>query len=285
MLDRLFVWLQYCVPQHFLSRLAAYLAECEWPWLKSLMIKYFIKLHDVAMHEAAAPESSFASFNQFFVRELKVGARPICEDTHALASPADGAVSQVGDIDYGNLFQAKGHEYSLTELLGGDEYLSQPFMGGKFATIYLAPKDYHRVHMPFDGQLQTMVHVPGDLFSVNAVTAANVPRLFARNERVVAFFDTSAGPMAVVLVGAMLVAGIETVWAGQVTPVQRRVQTFHYPNTTEAVQLSKGDELGRFKFGSTVILVFGPDMVKWSEKLKPLQRVQMGEEIGMLING
>jgi phosphatidylserine decarboxylase len=197
-------------------------------------------------------------------------------------SPADGAVSQLGPIEHGRVFQAKGHSFSVLELLGGDSAVAAPFMGGDFATIYLSPKDYHRVHMPLAGTLREMVYIPGRIFSVNQTTAENVPELFARNERVACIFDTERGPMAVVLVGAMIVASIETVWAGLVTPPKRELKTFRYDEAARGpIHLEKGAELGRFKLGSTAIVLFGPDQVKWSEELLAGTPVQMGQGIAL----
>ena len=196
-------------------------------------------------------------------------------------SPADGAVSQLGAIEHGRVFQAKGHSYSVLELVGGDAAVASQFMGGEFATIYLSPKDYHRVHMPLAGTLREMIYVPGRLFSVNQTTAENVPELFARNERAVCIFDTERGPMAVVLVGAMIVASIETVFAGLVTPPKRELKTFRYDEAARApIHLEKGAELGRFKLGSTAIVLFGPEQVKWAETLAAGTPVMMGEKIG-----
>ena len=225
------------------------------------------------------PEA-YPTFNDFFTRPLKDGMRPLPEDASKVVCPADGAVSQIGDIKYGRVFQAKGHDYSLVELVGGDYQLAEEFQDGKFATIYLSPKDYHRVHMPFTGTLRQMIHVPGRLFSVNQTTAENVPGLFARNERAVCIFDTEKGPMAVILVGAMLVASIETVWAGQVTPKKRQVQTFDYtPEGNQPIVLERGAEMGRFKLGSTAIVLFGKDQVEWAESLAAEDVVRMGQAI------
>jgi phosphatidylserine decarboxylase len=281
----LFALLQYCVPQHLLSRCIGCLAETTFVPIKSSFIALFIKIFKVDMSEAQTEDTKqYPTFNEFFVRSLKPGARPICDQQEEIACPADGTINQLGDIDGGCLLQAKGREYTATALLGGDEFLGQSFAGGKFFTVYLAPKDYHRVHMPFDGQLETMVHIPGDLFSVNNATAEHVNQLFARNERVVSIFDTSAGPMAVVMVGAMIVASIETVWAGQITPHKKMIRTSHYPENREEVRLAKGDEMGRFKLGSTAIVLFGPDMVEWDEELQAGSKVNMGQRIGKLIN-
>ncbi|OYT97209.1 MAG: phosphatidylserine decarboxylase, partial [Pseudomonas sp. PGPPP3] len=198
----------------------------------------------------------------------------------AILCPADGAVSQLGPIEHGRIFQAKGHSFSVLELLGGDNERAAAFMGGEFATIYLSPKDYHRVHMPLAGTLREMVYVPGRLFSVNQTTAENVPELFARNERVVCLFDTERGPMAVVLVGAMIVASVETVWAGLVTPPKRELKTTRYDEAARApISLEKGAELGRFKLGSTAIVLFGPEQVKWAAELAAGTPVRMGQRM------
>lgn len=196
--------------------------------------------------------------------------------------PADGAISQMGAIEHGRIFQAKGHSYGLADLLGGDAERAAPFQGGEFATIYLSPRDYHRVHMPVAGTLREMVHVPGRLFSVNPLTARNVPRLFARNERVVCIFDTEHGPMALVLVGAMIVASIETVWAGMVTPHKRGVKATRYDADARApIHLDKGAEMGRFKLGSTAIVLFGPDKIRWSDTPSVRGPVRMGELLAL----
>ena len=208
-------------------------------------------------------------------------ARPIDSDAQSIVCPADGAVSQLGDIRGDAVFQAKGHYYSLVELLGGSSERAQPFVDGKFATIYLSPKDYHRVHMPFTGTLREMVHVPGDLFSVNTRTAENVPRLFARNERVVAIFDTEIGPMAVVLVGAMIVASVETVSAGIVAPAKRQVRSTNYQGDNRPpIVLEKGAELGRFRLGSTAIVCFGPGVAEWLPAFRDGSPTRMGERLG-----
>lgn len=280
-MDTVFIVLQYILPQHLLSRLVGKLAECQIPWIKNPLIRSFISHYGVNMSEAQNPHSdSYEHFNAFFTRALKEGARPICTDSSSLACPADGAISQLGRIHSGRILQAKGQTYSCRELLGGDEATAEPYSSGSFATVYLSPKDYHRVHMPLAGTLKSMTYIPGDLFSVNQTTADNVPRLFARNERLVAHFDTEAGPMAVILVGAMIVAGIETVWAGQVTPFRREIRTTLYPQMTDAIKLDKGEEMGRFKLGSTVILLFGKDATEFEGSLHEGKSVRMGERFG-----
>ncbi|SDG57636.1 phosphatidylserine decarboxylase [Pseudomonas benzenivorans] len=282
MKQRLFILSQYLLPHHLLSRLIGYAAECRAGWFKNRLISWFIKQYRVDLSEAQVEDpSAFEHFNAFFTRALKDTARPLDETPGAILSPADGAVSQLGPIEHGRVFQAKGHGFSVVELLGGDSQRANPFMGGDFATIYLSPKDYHRVHMPLAGTLREMVYVPGRLFSVNQTTAENVPELFARNERVVCLFDTERGPMAVVLVGAMIVASIETVWAGLVTPPKRALKTVRYDQAARApITLDKGAELGRFKLGSTAIVLFGPGQVRWAEGLGAGSQVQMGQRLG-----
>ncbi len=280
--QRLFIALQYVLPHHTLSRLVGRLANCEHPGFKNALIRWFIRRFEVDMAQAERqnPEQ-YLNFNDFFTRALIEGARPIDDSQQGIACPADGAISQLGSIKHGRIFQAKGHDFSLFELLGGDSERAAPFMDGQFATIYLSPRDYHRVHMPFTGTLKEMVYVPGKLFSVNQTTAENVPELFARNERVVCLFDTAAGPMAVVLVGAMIVASIETVWAGEIAPVRPVLRSQLYgDNAQSVITLNKGDELGRFKLGSTAIVLFGPQACVWHNDLAAGTVVNMGQSIG-----
>lgn len=282
--DRLRAWPQYLLPGHALSRVIHRLTRVRAGWFKDLAIRTVVRLYGVDLSEAAVPDpGAYPTFNAFFTRPLVRGARPLAEGDDSVVSPVDGVVSQAEAIaGDGRIFQAKGHSYTATELLGGDPERAAPFAGGSFATLYLSPRDYHRIHMPLGGRLREMVHVPGRLFSVDAATTRVVPRLFARNERVAAIFDTDAGPMALVSVGALFVAGIETVWHGLVTPPRgRRVATWEYPETGEgAVKLAKGEEMGRFNMGSTVIVLFGPDAVEWSDTLAPEAPVRMGEAIG-----
>lgn len=279
---KLFALSQYLLPHHLLSRLTGRLAECRIEWVKNLLISRFIKQFKVDMSEAEQEDpTAYGNFNAFFTRPLKAGIREIATNPKSLASPADGAISELGSLEHGRVLQAKGIHYSLTRLLGGDTEKAKPFMGGSFATIYLSPKDYHRVHMPLEATLKETLYVPGRLFSVNQATADNVPGLFARNERLVCFFDTPAGPLAMILVGAMIVAGIETVWEGQVTPPVREVKLKNFADP-EPVVLEKGQEMGRFKLGSTVILVFGPDAVQWREDLQNGTPVRLGEALAEL---
>ena len=275
----LFIVFQYLVPQHFISRLIGKLASSENHWIKSFFIGKFADTYQVNMAEAKIEDTSeYKSFNDFFCRELKPEARPIDTDTNNIVSPADGAFSQLGQITDGKLFQAKGHSFSAAELIGGNQELAKEFQNGQFATIYLSPKDYHRVHMPVDGKLISMNHIPGDLFSVNGTTAENVPNLFSRNERVSCLFETPHGPMVMVLVGAMVVASIDTVWAGEVAPIGKKVTHFNYADNEE-VFLKKGEEMGRFKLGSTVILLFPPNTIEWNKELKADSPIQMGVAI------
>jgi phosphatidylserine decarboxylase len=283
-MSALFIFVQHLLPHQLLSRLAGTLARCETAWLKNLLIRHFIRVYRVDMTEAEHGDPAYyASFNAFFTRALKAGVRSLPPDPRAVLSPADGAISAIGRIHADTLLQAKGHDYSLTALLGGEAARAAPFHGGNFATVYLSPKDYHRVHIPLGGTLREMIHVPGRLFSVNQTTADNIPGLFARNERVICLFDTAAGPMAVILVGAMIVAGIETVWAGAVTPAAQDGKVWDYRQQTPPIRLEKGAELGRFKLGSTVIVLFGPDVVQWQQMLTAGSAVRMGQQLGTLL--
>lgn len=284
--DKLLTLIQYFVPQHLLSRCVGWIAESRADWIKNTFIGHFAQRYQVDMSEAVEENAlAYENFNAFFTRALKDGARPIDADTTSIVCPADGAISQLGPINGDAVFQAKGHYYSLNELLGGNAERAKPFLNGIFATVYLSPKDYHRVHMPFTGTLREMIHVPGDLFSVNTRTAENVPRLFARNERVVAIFDTEIGPMAVVLVGAMIVASIETVWAGIVAPARRQVRVTDYRgNTRPPIVLEKGAELGRFRLGSTAIVCFGPGAAEWLPEFRDGTPTRIGERLGQRLS-
>ena len=278
-LDKFKIAMQYAMPKHFISRMVGKLAAAKAGGLTTALIKLFIKQYKIDMSEAKYPDPAhYKTFNEFFTRPLKEGIRPLAEDSDIIAHPVDGAISQLGDVVDGQIIQAKGHDYSLQALLGGKEEDTVPFLGGKFATIYLAPKDYHRIHMPVDGTLSKMIYVPGDLFSVNPLTAQNVPNLFARNERVVAIFETEIGPLAMVLVGATIVASIETIWAGTVTPpAGKDVFSWNYPTTGDnAITLKKGEEMGRFKLGSTVILAWGANQAEFLSDQHPETVTRMG---------
>jgi len=281
--DRLFVVMQYLLPQHLISRIVGMLAASSVPIIKDTFINVFVKRFKVDMSEAEQQNTSeFDSFNDFFTRSLKADARMIDNNPTHLACPVDGAISQLGSISGEKLFQAKGHDFDLTTLLGGNADLAQPFIDGEFATVYLAPKDYHRIHMPCDGTLTHMVHVPGQLFSVNQATAAAVPCLFARNERVVTIFETEFGPMAMVLVGAMIVASVETTWAGLVCPKGKAVSHFNY-TAQQPIEFKKGDEMGRFKLGSTVIVCLPKGVSQWPTELTAGTTTRLGQMFAELV--
>jgi phosphatidylserine decarboxylase len=251
--------------------------------VKALLIRGFIRVFRVDMSEAREPDpGAYEHFNAFFTRALRPLARPPAEGPDALLCPADGALSQLGAIEDGRIFQAKGMDYALLELLGGEKGWAEQFAGGHFATVYLSPRDYHRVHMPLAGRLRAMLHLPGRLFSVNRVTTGLVPRLFARNERVVCLFDGETGPMAVILVGAIFVGSMDTVWAGQITPRRGRTPARETCGAHSFVELAKGEEMGRFNMGSTVILLFPPGAVEWEPDLHPGQPVRMGQRLGRI---
>lgn len=269
---------QYIMPQLYLTQLAGWFAQQKWGAVTHFVIKAFAKKYNVDMSEAKKENfSDYESFNQFFIRELKDDARKINENPTALCLPADGRVSQIGHIDDERLLQAKGHFFSLSDLLADDEELVNTFKNGEFATIYLSPRDYHRVHMPCDATLRKMIYVPGDLFSVNPFLAEHVPNLFARNERVICVFDTAFGPMVQILVGATITASMSTVWAGVINPPRTgevKVWTYQGDNT---IKLTKGQEMGAFQLGSTVINLFPANSVTLAEHLEVDVPVRMGE--------
>ena len=269
---------QYIMPQLYLTQLAGWFAQQKWDAVTHFVIKAFAKKYNVDMSEAKKENfSDYESFNQFFIRELKDDARKINENPTALCLPADGRVSQIGHIDDERLLQAKGHFFSLSDLLAGDEELVDTFKNGEFATIYLSPRDYHRVHMPCDATLRKMIYVPGDLFSVNPFLAEHVPNLFARNERVICVFDTAFGPMVQILVGATITASMSTVWAGVINPPRTgEVKVWTYQGDS-AIKLTKGQEMGAFQLGSTVINLFPANSVTLAEHLEVDVPVRMGE--------
>jgi len=279
--DYLKAWPQYLLPTHALSRVMHALTRSTNPLMRRWFMRWFARHYRVDMSLAQEPDlDSYANFNAFFTRALRPDARPIVSDEKAIACPVDGTMSQAGPIHDGRIFQAKGQDYSLLQLLGGDQQWAENFTDGSFATLYLSPRDYHRIHMPLAGKLTAMSHVPGRLFSVSAATARIIPGLFARNERVITYFDTEAGPMAMVLVGAIFVASIETVWAGEITPpAGKRVRHWEYEGN-DAREFAKGEEMGRFNMGSTVIVLFGRDAVQWADSITPGAAVQMGQHLG-----
>jgi phosphatidylserine decarboxylase len=273
---------QTLLPHHALSQFVSKFTHCENVTWKNFLTRQIIQRYGVNMDEASTSDlNAFKSFNEFFTRELKSGARPLTTEKGAIASPADGVVSQAGKITNGDIFQAKGKSFTVTDLLGGDAERAATFNDGEFTTIYLSPKDYHRLHMPISGTLREMVHVPGRLFSVNGATTEAVNGLFAKNERVVAIFDTEIGQMALVLVGAIFVSSIETVWHGVVTPPSiKSVRNWKYE--TDAPSLKMGDEMGRFNMGSTIIVLFEKDKMAWNADLSAGKAVKLGEKIAAL---
>jgi phosphatidylserine decarboxylase len=276
--DRAFIGLQYRLPQHLLSRLVGSLARARIGWLRRALIGGFLRHYPVNLAEAERSDpSDYDSFNDFFTRRMRPGVRPIDPEALAVACPVDGYVSQAGPLEDDALLQAKGIRYSAAALLGGEPSLAAQFAGGAFATLYLAPHNYHRVHMPLRGQLRLARHVPGDLFSVNAATADGVPGLFVRNERIACVFDTAAGPMAVVLIGALFVGSMSLSWAGEIRASRPRAMR-DLP-VQPAIALDKGAELGWFNMGSTVILMFGARGPILDPGLVPGQAVRMGERI------
>ncbi|MEY4591729.1 MAG: hypothetical protein RIR18_624 [Pseudomonadota bacterium] len=276
--DRLAVLLQYLLPKQALTILAGKLASAKAGSLTTRVIRWFVGRYKVNMAEAANPDiNSYPSFNEFFTRPLKTGVRPLADAD--FICPVDGAISQFGPIEQDQIFQAKGHHYSTTALVGGDAGLAAQFDNGSFATIYLSPRDYHRIHMPCDGKLTRMIYVPGDLFSVNPTTARGVPGLFARNERVVCVFESAFGPFVLTLVGATIVGSMATVWHGTVNPPRPGIiREWRYDE--QNIVLKKGDEMGRFMLGSTVVMLFPKDQLTFNPDWQPVRPVRMGEAMG-----
>ena len=270
--------LQYLLPKQALTHFAGWVASRERGWVTTEIIRRFVAKYRVNMDEALDSDiSSYRTFNEFFTRALKPGVRPIAQAR--LVCPVDGAISQFGPIAGDQIFQAKGHHYSTTALVGGDAALAAQYDDGSFATIYLSPRDYHRIHMPCSGRLTRMIYVPGDLFSVNPVTARGVPGLFARNERVVCVFESARGPFVLVLVGAPIVGSMATVWHGVVNPPRSKaVREWHYPAAGQPeVLLKQGDEMGRFLLGSTVVMLFPKGPLRFNPDWMPGGPVRLGQ--------
>lgn len=283
MSDRLAVLPQYLLPKQALTTLAGKFASARLGGLTTSVIRWFVGRYNVNMAEAANPDiASYTSFNDFFTRALKPGARPLAQAD--LICPVDGAISQFGPIAKDQVFQAKGHTYSTTALLGGDAAAAARFDNGHFATLYLSPRDYHRIHMPCAGELTRMVHVPGDLFSVNPTTARGVPGLFARNERVVCFFESAHGPFVLVLVGATIVGSMATVWHGQVNPPRTGVLR-QWDYAKGQVSLQQGEEMGRFLLGSTVVMLFPQGPLQFNPQWSPTRPIQLGEAMAQRSGG
>ncbi|MCT6719157.1 archaetidylserine decarboxylase [Acidovorax sp. K2F] len=283
MSDRLAVLPQYALPKRALTTLAGKFASARLGGLTTSVIRWFVGRYNVNMAEAANPDiASYTSFNDFFTRALKPGARPLASAD--LICPVDGAISQFGPIAKDQVFQAKGHTYSTTALVGGDAAAAARFDNGHFATLYLSPRDYHRIHMPCAGELTRMVHVPGDLFSVNPTTARGVPGLFARNERVVCFFESAQGPFVLVLVGATIVGSMATVWHGQVNP-PRTGTLRQWDYAKGHVSLQQGEEMGRFLLGSTVVMLFPQGPLQFNPQWSPTRPIQLGESMAQCTGG
>jgi phosphatidylserine decarboxylase len=278
--DRLAVLCQYLIPKQALTTLAGKFAESEAGSLSTSLIRWFVRRYGVDLSEAVDDDPvSYRSFNEFFTRPLRTGARPLADAD--FLCPVDGAISQFGRIDHDQIFQAKGHHYSTTALVGGDSELAASFEDGAFATLYLSPRDYHRIHMPVEGRLLRMIHVPGALFSVNPTTARGVPGLFARNERVVCVFEAEFGSFVLTLVGATIVGSMATVWHGTVNPPRgKKVRQWHYAD--QQIRLHKGQEMGRFLLGSTVVMLFPKNVLRFTTDWAPERPIRMGEAMGHL---
>ncbi|OGT44455.1 MAG: phosphatidylserine decarboxylase [Gammaproteobacteria bacterium RIFCSPHIGHO2_12_FULL_37_34] len=276
----IFILLQYLTPHYLFTQLMGRLAESQRFWLKNFLIKRFIKHYKINLGEAIIETPDvYSSFNQFFIRQLKPNARPICQEEHEIASPVDGIITQLGTIFNNQLLQAKNYYYNLENLLGGNQLLADNFHNGLYATFYLAPHHYHRVHMPLNGTLEQTIYVPGKLFSVNPIMSESIPQLFTRNERLITIFNTHVGKMAVILIGAMIVGNIQTVWLNHPFRGNKIVTLSSNPIT-----LSKGAELGYFKIGSTVILLYEQNKIRWEPSLIAKTNVQLGQCVGILNN-
>ncbi len=277
--DKQFVFLQKVLPKRLVTELMGRFAERHVPILTPAFMKWFAKRFDVDMSEAEKEQlSDYRTFNEFFTRPLKDGLRPLQVTSTEIACPVDGAISQIAPIESDQVIQAKGKYYSLSALLANQERMVSNYTDGAFTTIYLSPKDYHRIHMPIQGKLTSMTYVPGDLYSVNQATVRELDNLFARNERVICEFDTDKGKMAMILVGATIVGSIETVWSGTITP-PRSGQVHHWDYTDQDISLAQGAEMGRFKLGSTVILLFEKDTIRWLDSLQADDAVRLGQKI------
>ena len=282
MYEILFVLFQYVVPKKLISKMIGVLAKSEIVFIKNTFIKTFQMMYDVNMQEARNGDgSSYPSFNSFFVRSLKPECRPIDKNINSVISPVDGLVSQLGNVKSGKLIQAKGMYFNLLEFLGNNKPIYEKMKEGMFSTFYLSPKDYHRVHMPLDGKLREMIYLPGKLFSVNSTTSKRVKNLYSKNERLVCIFDTVRGPMVVVLVGAMIVSGITVNWEDENIFNKGKIQKLMYPTIGKgSVSLKKGDEVGRFMLGSTVVVCFGMNKIHWEDEISIGSVVKMGQSVG-----
>lgn len=276
----IYIYMQYLLPHHMLTAIMGWLAHIRTPRIKNWMIRRFIKKYSVDMSLAMTGDlTQYPDFNRFFIRQLKPQLRPITTVPNAIASPVDGTIAQIGTLNKNQLLQAKGFYFNLETLLGGDTELANTFYNGSFATLYLAPRDYHRVHMPLTGTLTKSIFVPGKLFSVNKMTSEFIPSLYSRNERLITVFDTAAGPMIVILVGAMIVGSIQAIWMDQPIKLKQIQTTTHVPK----IHLQTGDELGQFQLGSTVIILFQKNKIHWIPSFKHDSLVQFGQILGKMI--
>ena len=282
MYEVLFILFQYVVPKKLISKMIGVLARSEIVFIKNTFIKTFQMMYDVNMQEACNEDgSSYPSFNSFFVRSLKPECRPIDKNINSVISPVDGSVSQLGNVKSGKLIQAKGMYFNLLEFLANNKPIYEKMKEGMFSTFYLSPKDYHRVHMPLDGKLREMIYLPGKLFSVNSTTSKRVKNLYSKNERLVCIFDTVRGPMVVVLVGAMIVSGITVNWEDENIFNKGKIQKLMYPTIGKgSVSLKKGDEVGRFMLGSTVVVCFGMNKIHWEDEISIGSVIKMGQSVG-----
>ena len=278
--DKIITLPQYLIPHYALSALMHRLARSQIVWFKNCFIRFITAQYKVDINEAENTDlNSYISFNAFFTRQLQTGARVIAQGDKVISSPVDGVISQIGLIEQGKIIQAKGQLYTVLELLGGDNDLAQQFEQGQFTTLYLSPKDYHRIHMPLTGQLQQMRYIPGKLFSVSPRTVRAVPNIFARNERVVTVFETDFGPLIMVLIGAIFVGSMETIWSGQITPADNKEMRHWYYQGDEAITIEKGDEMGRFNMGSTVVLLLAEQAPQFKVELIAKSAVHLGQAL------
>lgn len=274
------IWLHKFLPHHLLSRCLGWLADQRWHRIKDWAIYCFIRHYNVNMQEADPSDyREYETFNDFFTRPLKKGVRPMPDDNKVIVSPVDGSISEIGRLTEGRILQAKGKYYHLLELFGGDDRFIKTFQNGWFLTTYLAPRDYHRFHMPFSGRLLEMIHVPGRLFSVSPASINRITHLFGRNERVICVFDTTVGPMAVIAVGAMIVGGIATVWSGLVTPPSYK-EAYSLDYRDKNITLERGEEMGYFQLGSTVIVLFSEEAIEWENDLQANNKLCVGKVVG-----
>ena len=282
----IFVFIQYLLPKKRISDLVGFFAKSKNFYIKSIFINTFQKIYQVKIEEAVKEDiKSYSNFNSFFSRSLKPELRPIDNNIRSITSPADGVVSQIGNIKFGKVIQAKGMYFNLLNFIGNNKEYFEKIKEGLFATIYLSPKDYHRVHMPLDGKLKQMIYVPGKLFSVNRITSQSVKNLYSRNERLICFFDTARGPMVLTMVGAMIVSGITVRWEKEDCFSSGKIQKFSYPSIgKDSLFIRKGEEIGRFMLGSTVVLCFAKNKLKWSNNISSDSVVRMGQAIGSFIN-